>query len=266
MLCVLTDIHLDGHKACYFHRVTVMTATIYDCSILKTPILSMWISWNSFILTVLLTHLASLSLPFPWCGVYMCSFSFIVSLLNTLILILEEEVSDESSISDLTSAFCLSEHQGPYSLLSQLMRVQNKPLSLRSPKHYLNYTLTNPCSLSFLCLPVSASLSLSFFLSFSLCFSYFKVPLWWGALYFTWICGLTVVIIVYFYTQCISINTEKTSLAVFIWHPLSLHDGDCDTVAISPKMKVSVSSERAHHFFKHGFKHAVFHVGYCALF
>ena len=84
LLCVFADIHLDGHKAYYFYTVTVMNATIYYRIILKTPILSMYIFWNSLILTVLLTHPnLEWRFAFPWCGVYMCSFSFIVSLLNS---------------------------------------------------------------------------------------------------------------------------------------------------------------------------------------
>ena len=41
LFCVLAGIHLDGHKAYYFYRVTVMNATIHYCITLKTPILSM---------------------------------------------------------------------------------------------------------------------------------------------------------------------------------------------------------------------------------
>ena len=60
-----------------------------------------------------------------------------------------------------------------------------------------------------------------------------------------------------------SLNTENTTLAVFLWRALSLHDGNCGTVAICPKMKVSKYNERAYQFFN---MFTLFQVEYCALF
>lgn len=86
---------------------------------------------------------------------------------------------------------------------------------------------------------------LSLMLSFI--FSLFFI-LWWGTLYFTQFYVLTMQIIGYLYNQYIFIKHWKDIFTMVSLTTTFTVNGNCENVAISPKMKVSFTWEKYNFF------------------